>query len=110
MSASVSSLSFAQFREANIARCEDAFHPISEWSATDWATAVAGEVGEMCNLIKKIRRGDPVPIDDVAREMGDIVAYLDLLAVRMGIDLGWWTALKFNEVSVRVGSDVRLMP
>lgn len=102
----MSDLSFVRFRNANLARCIEKFHKVDEWSETDWATALAGEVGELCNLIKKRRRGEKIAIADVAAEMGDVFAYLDLLATRMGISLPEAVTDKFNAVSRRVGSDI----
>ena len=115
-------LSFTDLRVANETRCEGAFHPITAWSLTDWATAAAGELGEACNVIKKMRRfegsrNDPTqnidPASDrgkrmLAHELADTVIYLDLLAARAGIDLGEAVQEKFNLVSERVGSSVRL--
>tara|TARA_R100001143_G_scaffold35943_1_gene33528 strand:- start:3886 stop:4218 length:333 start_codon:yes stop_codon:yes gene_type:complete len=104
----LSKLTFAKLRTMNTARCEQCFHPCDDWSETDWATAVAGEVGEACNLIKKRRRGEDISDRKIARELADVVIYLDLLADRMGIDLGDAVAEKFNVVSKRVGSDIEL--
>ena len=115
-------LSFTDLRAANETRCERAFHPIGAWSLTDWATAAAGELGEACNVIKKMRRFegshndpalniDPASEDGkrlLAHELADTVIYLDLLAARAGIDLGEAVREKFNLVSERVGSSVRL--
>lgn len=90
---------------------------LDEWSFTDWACALAGEVGELCNAIKKLRRvedqiqghdGDtPQPPDvehamkAVFKEIGDSYAYLDLLAQRCGFRL--WDCARdvFNQISVR---------
>lgn len=102
------SLDFAHLRAVNVARCEAAFNRLYDWSPTDWACAVAGEVGEACNLIKKIRRHDSVDPCDVGDELADAVIYIDLLAARLGIDLGAAVRRKFNLVSDRVGSAVRL--
>lgn len=101
-------LTFAGFRRANVARCEDAFHPLASWSEADWMTAAHGELGEAANLIKKRRRGEAIPDEEVAKELADAVTYIDLLAARMGIDLGAAVARKFNEVSLRVGSAITL--
>ena len=138
------------FSTINRARCDAAFHPLDAWTPTDWATALAGEVGELCNLIKKFRRGDfavgdpdlhpdeytleelepimdaarvatdethdaywlltPEAHDAIAAEIGDVLAYLDLLAQRLGIDLGDATRDKFNAVSERIGSGIRMPP
>lgn len=91
-------------RELNAHRCSVSFgHGVDGWSETDWACAVAGEAGELCNLIKKRRRGDDIGMGAVADEIADVVIYLDLLAARLGIDLGDAIAAKFNAVSGRVG-------
>lgn len=83
----------------------------SDWSLGEWMCAVSGEVGEAANIIKKIKRGD-VSLEDaraeLAKEFADIVIYLDLTAKQAGINLGQATMDKFNEVSKRVGSTVRV--
>lgn len=92
-----------------------------DWSPAQWLQAVVGELGEYANLRKKFERGD---IDRAtfevaaAKELADVQTYLDILAMRCldygldihptGVDLGRATMEKFNEVSRRVGSDVRL--
>lgn len=81
----------------------------SDWSLSDWSNAVAGEVGEAANIIKKIRRGD-FTLDEVrhelAEELADILTYLDILAYQAGINLAGATILKFNKVSQRVDATV----
>jgi len=90
---------------------------LDEWSISDWATALAGEVGELCNAIKKMRRvedqlqghdGDtpqPQTIEAaraaVGKEIGDVYAYLDLVAQRFGFDT--WECVRdvFNQISIR---------
>lgn len=92
-------LTFADLRAVDVERCNTAFgttNKLMDWSPTDWATSLAGEVGEACNFIKKMRRGDPVPVEDVAKELADVVIYADLLAARLGIDLGAAVVAKFN--------------
>jgi hypothetical protein len=44
----------------------------------------------------------------LAKEFADVVTYLDILSMQVGVDLGQATIDKFNEVSERVGSTVRL--
>ena len=115
-----SNLSFNHLRSINVARCEDVFHPVNSWTPTDWATAMAGECGEACNEIKKLRRLDGADADNdtpanrqdlmenLAKELADLVIYTDLLAARMGIDLGKAVVDKFNEVSAKRSSSFRL--
>ncbi len=102
-------LTFDVLREKNVARCEQVFHPLDSWSPTDWACAMAGEAGEACNIMKKMRRGDEGNFTEaLAKELADVVIYADLLAARMGIDLGEEVLRKFNEVSLERLSDIYL--
>jgi NTP pyrophosphatase (non-canonical NTP hydrolase) len=101
-------LTFSELRLASVKRCEKSFHTVEDWSPTDWACAVAGEVGEACNLIKKLKRGEEINPDEIGKELADAVCYLDLLAHRLGLDLGKCVRDKFNEVSSRVDSDIFL--
>lgn len=114
-------LTFDRLRQANVTRCNAVYHHLQTWSPTDWATAMAGECGEACNVVKKIRRlddGADKPYNAGAdrgeltrllrKELADLVIYADLLAARLGIDLGDAVVEKFNEVSEKVGSDVSI--
>jgi NTP pyrophosphatase (non-canonical NTP hydrolase) len=87
----------------------------SDWSNPEWCNAVLGELGELANLLKKVRRGDYSPLEmeshinkAIADELADVVTYLDILAFRCGVNLGQATMDKFNEVSRRVGCAVRI--
>lgn len=114
-------LTFAQLRAANIARLPEfknkhgePAHVMpdgSDWSPAQWFQALVGELGEYANIRKKFERRDITPaefIEHAQKELADAQTYLDLLAFRLGIDLGEVTARKFNEVSERVGSAVYL--
>lgn len=101
-------MTFDHLRRANVSRCSEVFHPLEEWSPTDWACAMGGECGEAQNLIKKLRRGEGVPLSDIADELADLIIYADLLAARLGIDLGNAVVFKFNEVSLKRGASVFL--
>ena len=94
----------------------------SDWSPAQWLQAVVGELGEYANFRKKYERGDLSSgefAELAAKELADVQTYLDILALRCldpevgephqtGVDLGQATISKFNEVSLRVGSNVRL--
>lgn len=115
------SISFSDLREANKTRLPLFKNRLgkpahsepdgSDWCLAQWCNAVCGELGEAANLIKKIERGD-MTLDAgrplLAKELADVATYLDLLAFRAGVDLGEATRDKFNEVSDRVGCDVKL--
>ena len=114
-------MTFRQFAEANLARCEspEGFnHTLGSWSLSDWMVAVAGEVGEAANIIKKLNRyRDGIPGNtasecdlyaDLGREIADAVVYLDLLAQSQGFSLEDLILHKFNETSEKVGYPHRL--
>lgn len=116
----MNNLTFLELAAKNARRCEESFHRIEMWSETDWMTAVAGEVGEAANLIKKRRRlstpnntqeknyNAELHINNVIDELADAVIYIDLLCTRMGGNLEEGIRRKFKEVSKRVGSVVEL--
>ncbi len=106
----VESLTFDTLRVANLRRAQESYR-CGDWSLNDWMTALAGEVGELANVLKKVRRGDftlEQVRPGVAAELADIQTYLDILAAKVGIDLGDATCKKWNEVSLRVGSPLRI--
>lgn len=89
------------------------------WTGADWSNAMCGEAGEAANVVKKLRRietgtgsQDGLTRDDLvamlADELGDVLAYADLLAQHYGIELREAVAAKFNRVSVREGFPERI--
>ena len=110
-------LTFDAFRKANLTRCLK-WHPkgIGSWSPSDWLTAITGELGEAASLIKMMNRErDGLPgnkfqptVGHLAKELADVVTYVDLLAASFNIDLAEAVAIKFNEVSERVGFPDRI--
>lgn len=91
-------------REANLVR------------AKEWAGAVqldlsfagnelAGEVGEACNIIKKLERqrmgikSSPATVDDLREELADVIICVDLIAMRFGLDMNQAVKDKFNKTS-----------
>lgn len=114
-------LTFNVLREANIRRLpvfknkhgEWAHSEVdgSDWSLAQWYEAMSGECGEYANLHKKFVRGDIKEEEfkqKAAKELADVLIYLDLLAFRIGIDLGKAVVAKFNEVSERVDAPVEI--
>jgi len=65
--------------------------------------ALAGEVGELANLMKKEWRDghEPTRTVKIAEEMGDIYNYLHMLAVTVGVDLEHEAALKLDHFEKR---------
>lgn len=112
----MSKLNIQLFTQLNRKRCEESFHSIDAWSAPEWGCALAGEVGELCNILKKIHRGDYDALgieikekikEDCKKEIGDIFAYLNLISIKLGINMEDAVIDKFNEVSDRVGSNIK---
>jgi NTP pyrophosphatase (non-canonical NTP hydrolase) len=115
-------LDLRELRKASVKRCEQSFGSCGDWSPADWSNAMAGEAGELlevllplitkvnsiCNLTKKVQRGDEMSMEEIGKEIADVVIYADLLSHRLGIDLSDAVRKKFDEVSARVGSDVLL--
>lgn len=109
-------LTFRDLQRTNRSRVPKFGHTLEEWSPMEWACAAAGEMGELCNALKKqARQEDPArpgydvsgkkrpTMRDVADEIADVVIYLDLLASKLGIDMQEAVRGKWNEVSARLG-------
>ena len=58
-----------------------------EMPASFWGCALAGEVGELCNLIKKGERGQLIFDRDLKEEIADVFIYLVLVAKHYHIDI-----------------------
>lgn len=106
--------SFEHVSEVNLTRALE-WHPngLTDWSPAEWGNAAAGEMGELCNVLKKILRHEKniaqannLSTDELVRmaaqEIGDTYLYLDLIANRLGLDI-YEDCIKptFNRVSER---------
>jgi NTP pyrophosphatase (non-canonical NTP hydrolase) len=120
-------LTFAEVRTHNLTRSER-WHKgaLTKWSESDWGVALAGEVGEALNKIKKLNRlRDELPnrdnaepwkdnrdraliVAEIGAELADSFLYLDLLAQRLGLVLAEEVVKKFNTVSENYGFPERL--
>lgn len=115
---------FNELRLLNTKRAERWHGPHSEpWTGADWSNAMCGEAGETANAVKKMRRlethvhsnnpAQPTDVqiarDMIAKEIGDTLLYLDLLAAHYEIDLGETLCKVFNQVSEREGLPERLI-
>jgi len=118
-------LTFKDLADANATRVMR-WHPkgLQDWSAMEWACAAAGEMGECCNAVKKLKRIEdqianlneperqltdkPSAVLAIGEEIADTVIYLDLLAQRLGIDIASFVRHKFNATSKKYGFPERL--
>jgi len=98
---------FEDLRNANLTRLTEFGHGTLEdgWNVAEWGNALAGETGELCNVLKKMIRqmpSDP-PKDELRieamNEIADVAIYLDLLAAKLEIDLAVAIKEKFNAVT-----------
>jgi NTP pyrophosphatase (non-canonical NTP hydrolase) len=93
------------------------------WSLADWSNAIAGEVGELANIVKKMRRIQTETLKQRAdeqdmgvlrakalKEVADIAIYLDLMLEQLDPDaiMDDVIADKFNETSREFGFTERL--
>lgn len=109
-------LNLDRFSELNRNRAAEGFKTYKNVPITYWTTALAGEVGELCNMIKKQERVARGGIDggssytaasltpeDLKEEIGGIFIYLDLLSGLLGIDLTDAIIHTFNSKSEKYG-------
>lgn len=94
-------------------RSKESFPQCEQWTLPDLMTAIMGELGEAANELKKLRRGDLCKYpgerhDKVALELIDTLTYTLLMLNMMDYDIEHIFARKFNEVSERVSSPLRL--
>ena len=115
-------LTIKAFHEANEARRRGDSGGGTEatWDLVDWTNELCGEAGELANLAKKVKRARPAKNGkkadptleeakaDLAPEIADVVICASLVAGHLGIDLEKAVREKFNIVSDRMGSDIKL--
>lgn len=100
-------------REANIAR-QAAWCPGQIPDLSFRGNELAGETGEVCNVIKKLERerfgwrGSRDTLSHLAEELADVVICADLIGIATGIDLEQAVIAKFNATSEKVGLPHRI--
>ncbi len=100
-------MTFEEFQALNRKRCNESFHKDGDWwPIQNWSLAIAGEAGELCNLVKKVIRGD-FPLEQVRQEIlheiADVMIYCDLAMTCLEADTGEEIMRKFDIVSERIG-------
>lgn len=100
-------------RTANINR-QNEWDPSNSLTLEFRGNELAGEVGEACNVIKKLARerlgiaGSRDTIEHLAEELADVIICADLVAMAAGVDLAAAVIRKFNASSEKVGLLTRL--
>jgi len=106
-------LSFGDLREANYERQKE-WDPEAGITEEYLGNALAGEVGETCNVVKKLARqrlglrGSRATSEDLGEEIADVIIYADLLAKFYNIDLAEAVRKKFNKTSVKYNLNTKL--
>lgn len=106
-------LDLSKLRDANVRRNAE-WDPEGKLTLTFRATELAGEIGEACNVIKKLERerlglrGSRATPEDLAEELADGVICIDLAAMAAGVDLSAAVIAKFNAGSAKNGLSVLL--
>lgn len=114
-------MNMKEFSRVNRKRSESAMgfdHRLSDWSLSDWMTAIMGELGEAANVAKKLNRvrdgirGNKETEAELrlrlARELADTFIYLDLTMQSLGLDLADLVVEVFNAKSEQIGSEFRV--
>lgn len=111
-------LTFEKFARINRER-QQAWPNKVAWTGADKGNELAGETGEACNIIKKLRRietgtsgTDPSHalqlLGMLGDELADVVICAQLVAEFYGINLEEALIDKFNATSLKVGLPQRL--
>jgi len=106
-------ITFNELRNANLIRQRE-WDPGKRITLEYRGNELAGEVGEACNIIKKLVRarmgvpGSFTTTSALAAELADVVICADLIAGYLGLDLGFSVAEKFNTTSEKYGFKTRL--
>lgn len=110
-------LEFDNFSYLNAKRCEEDFgRKVGPETAPIHSLAACGEVGEMAQEMKRMMdnhpNGKPYPsteeIERLLMEAADAFTYLDLIASHFGYRFSDMIVKKFNIVSDRVGSKIKI--
>jgi len=75
---------------------------MGENSLTNFALGVAGEAGEVADLVKKsVYHGHPMNYEALIKELGDVLWYVSQLAAWAGVDLEEVALININKLMKR---------
>jgi NTP pyrophosphatase (non-canonical NTP hydrolase) len=106
-------LTFAALRQADEQRQKE-WDPDNAITLEFRGNELAGEVGEACNVIKKLARerlglrGNRATKQQLAEELADIIICADLIGMQAGIDLASAVREKFDATSAKYRLKTRL--
>ena len=105
---------YASLRAANIARNVEWTAGKDKLSLSFRGNELAGEVGEACNILKKLDRermgmvGSKSSVAHLAEELADVIICVDLIAMDLGINLREAVVRKFNKTSAQRGLKTKM--
>lgn len=106
---------FDELRQANIKRdIEMLAGTFVSFSPSFRGNELAGEVGEACNILKKIDRerlgivGSRAKVEQLIEELADIIICVDLIGMDFDIDIISAVRRKFNKTSDERGLKTKL--
>ena len=77
-----------EFNEYQDKQLETAIYPKVKYGFEYPLLGLAGEVGEICNKLKKVHRDGVIPDpEDIKKELGDVLWYISALANEFEIKL-----------------------
>ena len=107
-------ISFSDLRRANLARQQE-WDGKNQLSLSYRGNELAGEVGEACNLIKKLDRealgirGSRATKEQLVEELADVIICIDLICMHLDIGLIMDAVQdKFNATSSKYGLKTRV--
>lgn len=107
-------ITFEDLRYANVQRNKE-WDPAAALSGAFRGLELAGEIGELCNVVKKMERerlglpGSRASWSRFTEELGDAQICLDLLAMHYSADLAEATKLAFNTKSLAMALQTRIL-
>lgn len=107
-------MTFDELAQVLLVQHELWFKGHREWTATDWSNAAAGEMGETCNVVKKIMLyQDGLPVNNAPKyeellnmlgeEIADTIMYLVFLAAYFDRHIPTDIENKFDKKSLQLG-------
>jgi|CXWL01.1.fsa_nt_gi NTP pyrophosphatase (non-canonical NTP hydrolase) len=104
-------LTFDNFSFLNEKRCNESFHHLAGYDPTLLLAGACEELGEVAKEIKHEYDNDLLPelvAERIGEEVADCITYLDLICTKYGLKLSDVLARKFNAVSDRRNSTIKI--
>lgn len=97
-----------EFAAINKKRSNELYDTLQVCKTADLVVSLCEEVGEIAGFVKKAQRDKKNYRKEIGKEIADVFMYLDLLCTLDGYDFGQLIVDKFNEVSRRKNSQIKI--